>query len=100
MGLTLQIAAIVAVVNFVATLVVLRVSVFTTSQRLLQIALIWFLPIVGAVVCGAFAWSQALGPTSHGTIDPLYIPADGGGPDGHGTGDCGGGDVGCDGGGD
>jgi hypothetical protein len=99
--LTLLLAAVAAFINVVASVVVLRVSVFSTSQRLLQLAFIWLVPVIGAVVCVEFASSQALGPASPSTIDPLYLPSDGGAPDGPGIGLCGcsGSDGGGDGGG-
>ena len=90
--------AVVVLVNAVASVVVLRIPVFSTQQRLLQLALIWFVPIIGAIVCAAFASSQALGAASPSTMDPLYLPSDGGAPEGPGTGICGCGSV--DGGGD
>ena len=101
MQLALLLVVVVVLVNVAASVVVLRVSVFSPSQRLLQLALIWLLPIIGAVVCVAFASSQALGPASPSTIDPLYLPNDGGAPDGPGIGICGcsGGDGGGGGGG-
>ena len=101
MQLTLLLVAVVAVVNVVASVVVLRAPVFSLSQRLLQLGFIWLVPIIGAVVCMAFASSQALGPASPSTMDPLYLPSDGGAPDGPGIGICGcsGGDGGGDGGG-
>ena len=101
MELTLLLVAVVMLINVAASVVVLRVSVFSPSQRVLQLALIWLVPVIGAVVCAAFASSQALGPASPSTIDPLYLPNDGGAPDGPGIGICGcsGGDGGGDSGG-
>lgn len=89
MELTLLLVAVVALINVFASAAVLRVAAFSPTQRLLQLALIWLVPVIGAVVCAAFASSQALGPTSPSTIDPLYLPSDGGGPDGPGMGICG-----------
>jgi len=97
MGLTHLLVAIV-LFNFIASIAVLRVSVYSTQQRLLQLALIWFVPIIGAIVCVAFASSQALGPGPPNTMDPLYLPSDGGAPEGPGIGICGCGSI--DGGGD
>lgn len=90
MELTFLLVAIVAIVNVFASVAVLRVSAFSTSQRWLQLGLIWLVPIIGAVVCVAFAHSQALGPSTSSTVDPLYFPSDGGAPDGPGIGLCGG----------
>ena len=99
MTLTLILASVV-LFNLVASIAVLRTSAFSMPQRLLQLAVIWLLPVLGAVICGAFASSQGLGPASPSSVDPLYLPADGGTPaggdigfcgDGGGFGDCGGG---------
>lgn len=73
----LLLGAVLALGNIIASVAVLRVSVLSPSQRVLQLALIWLVPVIGAVVCGAFAASQALGPTSSSTIDPLYPSSDG-----------------------
>ena len=102
MGLTVTVVAIVLIINAFASVVVLRVPVFSPLQRFLQIALVWLVPIIGAVICVAFAYSQSLGPASPGTMDPLYLPSDGGGPETSGSGTCGcnGGDAGAGGGGD
>ena len=96
--LTVLLVAVIAVINVFASAAVLRVAVFSPTQRVLQLALIWLVPMIGAVVCAAFASSQALGPTSR-TIDPLYLPSDGGGPDGPSMCGCSGGDAGGDSGG-
>ena len=99
MTLTLILASL-ALFNLVASIAVLRTSAFATPQRLLQLAVIWLLPVLGAVICGAFVSSQGLGPASPRSIDPLYLPGDGGTPvagdagfcgDAGGFGDCGGG---------
>jgi hypothetical protein len=97
MQLTLLAIAVVALINIVASVAVLRVPALSPSQRLLQFGLIWLVPIIGAVVCIVFASSQALDPTSPSTVAPLYLPSDGGGPDGPGIGICGcsGGDGGA-----
>jgi hypothetical protein len=89
MELTLLVIAIVVLLNAVASVVVLRVPVLSSSQRSLQLAFIWLVPIIGAVVCTAFAHSQSLGATSPSTLDPLYTPSDGGAPDGPALGICG-----------
>jgi hypothetical protein len=81
MNVTLLLSAVVVFANVLASAAVLRVPVFSPAQRLWQLALIWLVPLVGAVVCGVFAASQAHVPASPGTIDPLYLPSDGGGSD-------------------
>jgi hypothetical protein len=90
MGLIHLLIAVVVLVNVIASVAVLRVSVFSTQQRLLQLVLIWFVPIIGAVVCAAFASSQALGPAPLNKMDPLY---DRGAPEGPGIGICGCGNI-------
>ena len=96
MELTLVLVAVVALINVAASVAVLRASAFAPSERSLQLALIWLVPVLGAIICMAFASSQALGPASPSTLDPLYLPSDGGAPEGSGTGlcGCGGGDGG------
>jgi hypothetical protein len=89
MQLTLLVITVAALINVVASVTVLRVPVFSPSQRLFQVGLIWLVPIIGAVVCVVFSSSQALDATSLGTVDPLHLPSDGGYPDGAGIGICG-----------
>jgi hypothetical protein len=89
MELTLLLVAALALVNIVASVAVLRVPVLSPSQRVLQLALIWFIPVIGAIVCIAFVSSQATRPTSSSTVDPLYLPSDGGVPDSPSIGGCG-----------
>jgi hypothetical protein len=98
--LILLLVAVAALINIAASVVVLRVSAFSSSQRLLQLAFIWLVPIIGAAVCVAFASSQAFDKNSPRTMDPLHLPSDGGAPDGIGICGCSGTDSGGDGGGD
>ena len=97
MDLILLLGVGVALINIAASVMVLRVSAFSASQRLLQLLLIWLVPVLGSVICATFASSQALGPASSSSFDPLHLPSDGGAPDGPGigiggwgSGDCGG----------
>jgi hypothetical protein len=92
MELTHLLAAIIILLNFAASAVVYRASMFSTRQVLLQLTLIWLAPIFGAVVCTALASSQAREPAPPSTVDPLHLPADGGA-----QGDWGIGVFGCDG---
>jgi hypothetical protein len=101
----LLVLAIAALANVCASALVIRTDAFSNNQRLLQLGVIWIIPLVGAVSCGAFAWHQRSSQVSGGTLDPLYIPSDGGAPEGPGMGfcDCGessGSNGGGDGGGD
>lgn len=97
MKLMLLLGVVLALGNIVASVAVLRVSVLSPSQRALQLALIWLVPVIGAVVCAAFASSQAAGSTSSDTSDPLYLSSDGGASGGQDAGfsGCDAGDSGC-----
>ncbi|WP_454828885.1 hypothetical protein [Pseudoxanthomonas wuyuanensis] len=95
----LLVIATILVFNIAASVVVLRTAVFSASQRLLQLAFIWCVPFVGAIVCAVFASSQAQGPASPGTVDPIYLPSDGGPADNPSASIGGCGDGGGDGGG-
>jgi len=92
---TLLVVAIVVVVDVAASVLVLRNAVFSRSQRLLQLAFIWSIPFVGAIVCAAFASSHAHGAVSPGAIDPVYLPPDGAPADSPGVAGCDGGDAGA-----
>ncbi len=105
MNVWFPLLAALVVVNAIASLLVLRARVFSPSQRMLQVAVVWLIPLAGAIVCAVFARSQTPGPRSSSAFDPLYLPSDGGGPDGPGFGPCGcndatGGDAGGSGSGD
>ncbi|MCA9233128.1 MAG: hypothetical protein KDA57_20950 [Planctomycetales bacterium] len=67
--------------NAVASIVVLRSRLFTGSQRARQLALIWLVPAIGAVMCTVFVFSQPKGHAAHSGFDPLNNPSDGGGPE-------------------
>lgn len=97
MKLMLLLGVVLALGNIVASVAVLRVSVLSPSQRALQVALIWLVPVIGAVVCAAFASSQVAGSTSSGTSDPFYLSSDGGASAGQDAGfsGCDAGDSGC-----
>ncbi|NEL27889.1 MAG: hypothetical protein G3W59_23380, partial [Xanthomonas perforans] len=49
MKLMLLLGVVLALGNIVASVAVLRVSVLSPSQRALQVALIWLVPVIGAV---------------------------------------------------
>ncbi|MCF7222768.1 hypothetical protein [Marilutibacter chinensis] len=105
-GWMLVAAAVVIVLNLVATTRILRAVAFSPSQQLVQLMLTWLLPVMGATICIAFARSQAIGDArERERLDP-YACSDGASGDGYpalsGDGACGsafGGD-GCGGGGD
>lgn len=50
-------ALLVVVLNLIASFFILRIKDQTSTQRLLQIALVWLLPVIGAVLCLTFATS-------------------------------------------
>jgi uncharacterized membrane protein YgcG len=85
---TFAIAALV-ITNLIATRAVLRAGGLSIPQRAMQLAMVWLLPVVGAIVCIAFASSQASAAVANGTIDPLYSPREGQVADGSMTGLCG-----------
>ncbi|WP_111265877.1 hypothetical protein [Marilutibacter maris] len=72
-GWILVAAAIVVVLNLVATARILRAAAFSPSQQLVQLMLTWLVPVMGAAVCLAFAHSQAIGDArEHQRLDPYY----------------------------
>ena len=94
--------AVLLFLNAAASILVLRSKLFSAAQRNRQLALIWLVPAVGAVVCSVFVFSQPKAAFSASSFDPLYNPTDGQAPEGPGLGicGCGGGDSGgADGGG-
>lgn len=94
MDLAYLLVAAVVLFNAAASAVVFRASVFSTQQLVLQMALIWLVPIVGAVVCTLFALSQMGAAAPPNAVEPLYLPSDGGAPEGPGIGVCGCGSIG------
>lgn len=87
--------------NLFASLAVLRAPSSTPSQRRLQLALVWLLPVIGAVLCLVFASAQRGGrgagsDDGANTMPYAVLPADGGGNacTSSQAGDCGGGDGG------
>lgn len=78
MELVLLSAALGVALNIAASIAVFRIPGALLSQRLLQLALIWLLPILGAVLCWAFAASQAAAAAAPERMEPLYLPSDGG----------------------
>ena len=74
--------------NLLASVAVIRNRGFSQRQRLLQLLVVWLLPVLGSVACLVFASTQfrEISPASS-DFDPLYNPADGGYPDSHGFGE-------------
>jgi len=86
--------AVVAIANTVASFSILRSDGLTARQRVIQLALVWLLPLVGAVICWAFASSQSSPSSASSSFVPLHFPSDGAGCDGHGLGGSGSSDGG------
>jgi len=85
---------LVSALNIVTCIAILRSPFFNRSQRLLQILVVWSIPVVGAIVCFVFLASQsrdeAAGLDRTAFVDgPCAVD---GKPDGHGG--CGSGDGG------
>ena len=78
--------ALVAVANTVASFAILRSDSLTPSQRVFQLAIVWLLPLLGAVICWAFISSQSVPSRASSSFVPLHVPSDGAGCDGHGLG--------------
>jgi hypothetical protein len=99
---TLLLLIALALANAIVSAMVLRAPMLSRGQRALQLCFVWLVPVIGAVICAAFVHSQVGADTGASKMDPLYLPGDGGAPDGPDLpGICGcGGDSGGDGGGD
>lgn len=76
LGLTILLLAILLAANIFASVVILRVPMLSLSQRRLQLAFIWLVPLLGAVICAAFAYAQSVRTSSPSTIDALYLDSD------------------------
>lgn len=82
-------AAVLLAANLVATVVVLRSELYSGPQRALQLALVWLLPVLGAIVCVVFATTQSgtgsPGPAAE-VVGPDFYGLSGGegNGDGHG----------------
>lgn len=82
------------VVNAVVSFTILRSDVLSAHQKAFQLGVVWFLPLVGAVVYWAFSSSQSSSSSASKSFLPLHSPSDGAGSDGHGLGDTHNGDDG------
>ena len=99
-NVTLLVISAVILINVIMSIVVLRAASYSPKQRVLQLALIWVIPLVGAGICAAFASFQTDGRQLASGEDPFGSGADygdsvcgctsGGGTDGGGGGDGGG----------
>lgn len=98
MEFILAAAAIVAVANLVASVVVMQSTKISTRQRVICMVLIWLVPVVGAVVGIAESLGSSRQRNRQCAADPLCSPLAGvpeySAPD---TFDCDIGDIGgCD----
>jgi len=86
MGVSVLIAAVVVVCLAYQAYVTMRVIAYPNStgfQQVLQIGLVWFLPVVGALIVHAFFKLDTSPPRSR---DPAFTPEsghDGGSDVGH-----------------
>ena len=82
-SLTYLITAIL-LLNVVASAVVIRNREATASQRVMQLVVVWLLPVVGAVMCLVFSRLRSDPVRDSSSFDPLRRPSDPqvpGGPD-------------------
>lgn len=86
MGWQAAVLGILVMLNLTATWVVLHSGGFSAAQRRWQLALIWLLPLIGAVVCAQLARTDAReagllisqhDPDLYGTdvVFPDYVPS-------------------------
>ena len=60
--------------NLLATIRVFRADLLAPQQRVLQVLLVWLVPVVGAIICLLVHARQ--GPAGDRTRDPNFHPAD------------------------
>lgn len=53
------VVGVLVLINAVASLAVVRSPVLSGGQRVVQLGVIWLLPLIGAVICLAFAITEA-----------------------------------------
>jgi len=53
---------IAASMNIVASVAVLRLPDASVAQRFFMLAFVWLVPVLGAIICGAFSRAQARQP--------------------------------------
>lgn len=100
---------VLVLINLIATSAAMRSGTLSGGQRLVQVALIWLLPLIGAVICLAFVSTETRAVRDSMSSHQADLHAADGGAtitgsysgDCFGGGDaCGGGDGGGGGGGD
>lgn len=91
-------ALLVVLLNLIASFFIFRINGQTGKQRLLQLAVVWLLPVLGAVLCLAFATSLLPAAARGQAIDAGMMLGDIPGHQIAGGSDCGDA-VSCDGGG-
>ena len=62
--------------DVIASLAVVFNRGITHRQRLFQLALVWLVPVLGALACLGVFWSDRAGAMPRNTFDPLYRPGD------------------------
>ena len=55
----IALSALVLVLNLFGSVAILRTPLFSGAQRLLQLLVVWLVPIIGAIVCRVFVASQS-----------------------------------------
>jgi len=58
-GLSVTITALLLCLSLAGSLIVLRNQDLSTSQRGIQLVVIWVLPFIGSIICMSFALSQS-----------------------------------------
>ncbi|PZU26247.1 MAG: hypothetical protein DI584_12180 [Stenotrophomonas sp.] len=91
-------ALLVVLLNLIASFFIFRINGQTGKQRLLQLAVVWLLPVLGAVLCLAFATSLLPAAARGQATDAGMMVGDVPGHQIAGGSDCGDA-VSCDGGG-
>ncbi|WP_313274831.1 hypothetical protein [Stenotrophomonas sp.] len=91
-------ALLAILLNLIASFFIFRIDGQTGTQRLLQLVVVWLLPVVGAVLCLTFATSLRSAAARGQATDAGMMVGDIPGHQITGGGDCGDA-VSCDGGG-
>ena len=97
MKLEVLLLAILLLANLIATVMLVRSPQLSKAQRILQLGIVWLIPGLGAIVCGAFVRSLNVPDVGPGKMEPQHYAGDGGVPhqlDSPSV--CGGGDGGGD----
>ena len=96
---TLVLIALVLGLNLVATYVVVRRDDVSVGGRMVQLLLVWLLPLVGAILCMAIATADGSVSRSEGSFAGSYDSSGGYASDSHSSHSHGGSDCSSDSGG-